>query len=155
MLIDSNLEKTMPEKSKPDLIRAAGGLVWRAGPEGREVLVIHRARYDDWSLPKGKLKPGEIWQEAAQREVAEETGLRTALGSLAGDVFYYVGERPKVVLFWNMTITGEDPLASQDSDSPDETGEARWVRVPAELDRLSYAGERDLVRRVYQREVED
>src|SRR5262249_56080756 len=60
--------------------RAAGGIVLRDG----RVLVVHRPRYDDWSLPKGKLRLGESWQAAALREVEEETGLRCRLGELAG-----------------------------------------------------------------------
>jgi 8-oxo-dGTP pyrophosphatase MutT (NUDIX family) len=74
--------------SKPD-VRAAGGLVWRpavigdpsgATDVGVEVVLIHRPRYDDWSFPKGKLDRGESWEDAARREVEEETGLRCELG---------------------------------------------------------------------------
>jgi 8-oxo-dGTP diphosphatase len=58
----------------PDLVRAAGGLVTRGAGDGVEVLVVHRPRYDDWSLPKGKAEPGEADEETARREVEEETG---------------------------------------------------------------------------------
>ena len=64
--------------------RAAGGVVVRDG----RVLVVHRPRYDDWSLPKGKLRLGESWEAAAVREVEEETGLRCELGELVGGMDY-------------------------------------------------------------------
>ena len=60
-------------------VKAAGGVVWRAG-DPPEIVIVHRQRYDDWSLPKGKLDPGEGWEEAALREVEEEVGLRCRLG---------------------------------------------------------------------------
>ena len=62
------------------VVRAAGGVVRRRTKNGRtEYALVHRPRYDDWSLPKGKLDPGETDEETAQREVEEETGVRTAL----------------------------------------------------------------------------
>ena len=66
--------------------RRAGGVVVRDG----RVLLVHRARYDDWSLPKGKLEPGETWEDAALREVREETGVRCALGEFLGSSHYAV-----------------------------------------------------------------
>src|SRR3954447_5036553 len=61
-------------------VKASGGVVWRRGERGVEVVVVHRPRYDDWSLPKGKLDPGEGWEQAALREVEEEVGLQCRLG---------------------------------------------------------------------------
>ena len=61
-------------------VKAAGGVVVRARAARRASRSCHRPRYDDWSLPKGKLDPGETWEEAALREVEEEIGLRCALG---------------------------------------------------------------------------
>ena len=62
-------------------VKASGGVVWRRAPDGAlELVVVHRPRYDDWSLPKGKLDKGESWEEAALREVEEEIGLRCRLG---------------------------------------------------------------------------
>ena len=63
------------------MVRAAGGIISRRNERGEvEVLLIHRPGHDDWSLPKGKLEPGETDEECALREVWEETGLRCALG---------------------------------------------------------------------------
>jgi 8-oxo-dGTP diphosphatase len=92
--------------------RAAGGIVVRDG----RVLVVHRPRYDDWSLPKGKLRLGESWQAAALREVEEETGLRCRLGELAGSTRYGLRE----VRYFRMTCDGE-PRPQNEVD------EVRWV----------------------------
>jgi 8-oxo-(d)GTP phosphatase len=129
-----------------NLVRAAGGIIWRIENSQLEVLLIHRPRYDDWALPKGKLKTGERWEEAALREVAEETGINARLEGFAGVLFYTVRQNPKVVLFWNMQAIGP---ASGDiiSDSPDEIGETAWLTVPEALQRLSYPDEKDLLRR--------
>jgi 8-oxo-dGTP pyrophosphatase MutT (NUDIX family) len=107
--------------------RAAGGVVVR---EGR-VLVVHRPRYDDWSLPKGKLKLGESWEAAALREVEEETGLRCELGELVGSTAYGLKE----VRYFRMTCDG-DPRASSEVD------EVRWVPLEEVGDVLTY--ERDV-----------
>jgi 8-oxo-dGTP diphosphatase len=128
-----------------NFVRAAGGLVWRTDNGQLEILLIHRPRYQDWALPKGKLKNDERWEEAALREVAEETGLSTRLDGFAGVLFYMVKEnRPKVVLFWNMYAIGP---ASPDliSDTPDEVSEVIWLSVPVALQRVSYDDEKGLI----------
>ncbi len=98
------------QEDEPLLLTAAGGLLWRTTPKGRELAVIHRARYGDWTLPKGKLQPGEDWQKAALREVKEETGCEAKLVSFAGTVRYPVKGTPKLVLFFNMAPVGESQL---------------------------------------------
>jgi len=135
----------LTEMNKPGLIRAAGGLLWRETERGREIAIIHRTRYDDWSLPKGKLKAGERWEEAALREVAEETGYRPRLENFAGTTFYYHGERPKIVLFWNMRVSEVAPADKENSDSPDEGDQVCWLIVPEALARLNYPAEKELV----------
>jgi len=93
-------------------IQAAGGVVWRdaAAGDGIEVAVIHRPRYDDWTLPKGKLASGESHLEAALREVLEETGQRVEPGDFLGEVRYRKeskrGVRDKVVRYWAMRALG-------------------------------------------------
>lgn len=101
----------MADKKSGPLIRAAGGVLWRHDADsGIEVAVIHRPRYDDWTLPKGKLSPGESEVEGAVREVYEETGYRTRLGRSLGEIHYMKvsgdDERPKVVRYWAMEATG-------------------------------------------------
>lgn len=94
-------------------VRAAGGVVWRRGADGVEVAVVHRPRYDDWSLPKGKLDVGEHVLAAACREVIEETGLQPVAGARLPSTSYLVEPRgrqrtsgpgliPKVVDYWAM-----------------------------------------------------
>jgi len=141
----------MFEDTQKELIRAAGGVVVRESPQGRELLLVHRDRYDDWSLPKGELKKGETWLEAAQREVWEETGLKVKAGSLIGDAFYYVDGSPKIVLFWEMVPVGNPAVGDLVPDNPDEVSEVRWVTIPQELDRMSYDAERALVMKYVKR----
>jgi 8-oxo-dGTP pyrophosphatase MutT (NUDIX family) len=113
--------------------RAAGGIVVRDG----RVLVVHRPRYDDWSLPKGKLKLGESWEAAALREVEEETGLRCELGELVGATRYGLKE----VRYFRMTCEGE-PRAQNEVD------EVRWVPLGDAAALLSYERDADLLSRL-------
>lgn len=130
---------------QPEFIFAAGGLLWKDAPEGRQLLIVHRQRYDDWSLPKGKLDPGEQWQQAALREVEEETSYRAKIDNFAGVVTYYHKTRPKVVLFWNMTLleTVEAPYSGSGIDP--EVDEICWLDVKTALIKLSYPLEAALV----------
>jgi 8-oxo-dGTP pyrophosphatase MutT (NUDIX family) len=124
------------------MIKAAGGLVWRQGPGGRELALIHRRRYKDWSLPKGKLKNGESWQQAALREVQEETGCEALLGDFAGQIDYEVRGTPKRVLFWHMQVIDECQF-----DPNEEVDAIEWLSPDRALKRLNYAGERALLAR--------
>ena len=122
-------------------VRAAGGLVVREGGDGgREVAIVHRPRYDDWSLPKGKLHPGEGWAEGALREVGEETGLRCELGEELESATYLDRKgRRKHVRYWLMR-----PLDG-DFEPNDEVDELRWVRPDEAQTTLSYGHDRRLV----------
>ncbi len=106
-------------------VEAAGGVVLRSAAGSTEVLVVHRPRYDDWSLPKGKLDKGETGKQAALREVLEETGVRCELGERLPDVQYTVDGRPKRVKWWTMTVVEELGRIAD----PDEVDEVRWVDV--------------------------
>jgi 8-oxo-dGTP diphosphatase len=118
------------------VIRAAGGLVVRDG----RVLLVHRERYDDWSLPKGKLEAGETWDAAALREVREEVGLDCELGESLGSTFYEPGGVPKEVRWWRMSAEG-------DAGSSDEVDAVRWATPDEARELLSYDSERALVER--------
>ncbi len=123
------------------IIRAAGGLVWREDPDGRRRLaVVHRPHRKDWSLPKGKLEEGERWEDAAVREVHEETGCQTRIVSFAGVEHYVPKSTPKVVLFWNMQLVREGPLRF-----PEEVDEVAWLTEKEALRRLDHQGERELL----------
>lgn len=117
---------------------AAGGVVWRPDASGaREVLLVHRPRYDDWSLPKGKLDPGEHVLTAAAREIREETGLEVRLGPPAGlqryDVRKNGGTVPKVVHYWTAV-----PVAEGNFTPNDEVDELAWVHVKRARRQLTY-----------------
>ena len=104
-------------------------------------LAVHRPRHDDWSLPKGKLEDGESWEEAAVREVEEETGLRCELGGEAGRTQYVVPDGPKEVRYFRMTADGE-------ARPQNEVDEVRWL-TPREAELLSYPYDRELVESVF------
>lgn len=124
------------------LVKAAGGLLWRRRNGEWRVCLVHRPKYDDWSLPKGKLEPGESWIEAAVREVREETGIPARAGAFAGTTCYQSKGRPKVVLFWNMDVAGEsDFVPNREVDA------IEWLSRERALERLDHRGERLLVRR--------
>ena len=118
-------------------VRAAGGVVVRDGT----VAVVHRPRYDDWSLPKGKLDPGETWGQAAVREVEEETGIRARIVGVLDSVDYADRRgRDKTVRWFRMEVDDERPFAASD-----EVDELRWM-TPAEAARLlTYDHDRSLV----------
>jgi 8-oxo-dGTP diphosphatase len=122
-------------------VRAAGGVIVRLGEGGEhELAVIHRPRYRDWSLPKGKLDPGETDEEAALREVDEETGLRCRLGEELQAVSYTDRHgRPKVVRYWLMECEGGDFRPN------DEVDELRWVGAEEAERLLTHDRDRELV----------
>lgn len=124
-----------------EVVRAAGGVVFRFAPRDEpEVLVIHRPRYDDWSLPKGKNDPGEFSQDAAVREVWEETGYRCRVIAPLGNQEYMSPTGWKRVDYYAMTSwskTGFQPGA--------EVDEMRWIPV-SKAGLLTYARDRKLVR---------
>jgi 8-oxo-dGTP pyrophosphatase MutT (NUDIX family) len=117
-------------------VYAAGGVVVRDG----EVLLVHRPRYDDWTFPKGKLDPGESFEDAALREVEEETGLRCNLGRELPATRYAVGTRPKIVRYWLMTPEAETPFVPND-----ETDELRWLSRDEAMSLLTYDRDRDVL----------
>jgi 8-oxo-dGTP pyrophosphatase MutT (NUDIX family) len=125
-------------------VKASGGVVWRPGSEGGpELVVVHRPRYDDWSLPKGKLDPDESWEDAALREVFEEVGLRCRLGDELPPIAYRDQKgRSKMVRYWLMEP--EDGAAGFEPN--DEVDEMRWVDPATAARLLSYPHDAALVR---------
>jgi 8-oxo-dGTP diphosphatase len=125
-------------------VRAAGGVASRPAADGTiEVLLVHRAQYDDWSLPKGKAEAGESDEACAIREVEEETGLRCRLGAELPTVRYRDRfGRPKIVRYWWLDVEAGEAVASNEVD------EVAWLPVGEAIDRISYERDRAVLRAV-------
>jgi 8-oxo-dGTP pyrophosphatase MutT (NUDIX family) len=121
-------------------VRAAGGVVWKGDADDLRVAVIHRPRYDDWTLPKGKLLPDEEELAAALREVEEETGFQCAVGDeIAVSRYTDRKGREKEVRYWTMQPTG-----GRFRPSP-EVDELRWVSPSEAVELLTYDRDRDVL----------
>jgi 8-oxo-dGTP pyrophosphatase MutT (NUDIX family) len=126
------------------VIEAAGGVVWRRDDDGRmRVLLVHRPRYDDWSLPKGKLDPGETHRQAALREVEEETGVRGTLGpELEATRYRDRKGRLKQVRYWLMEpANGKVPKFRPNN----EIDEVRWCSAADAGKLLHHEHDRKLI----------
>jgi 8-oxo-dGTP diphosphatase len=114
-------------------ILAAGGVLWRDNEGGVEIAVVHRPRYDDWSLPKGKLDTGETLAQTAFREIKEETGIDSRLGPYLGTVEYFVPTGEKVVHYWAAKAMGDTTSFTPN----EEVDEIRWLRIDDASDLLT------------------
>jgi 8-oxo-dGTP pyrophosphatase MutT (NUDIX family) len=124
------------------VVRAAGGVITRAGPGGRpEILLVHRPRYDDWSLPKGKAEAGESDEKCALREVEEETSLVCDLGpEVAVTEYEDSAGRPKRVRYFELTPRdGAEPAPRNEVDA------VRWLTRQDALETLSYGRDRKII----------
>ena len=140
----------MPTKNSPTarrsgsrIVYAAGAVLWRptdsANP-GLEIAVIHRPRYDDWSLPKGKVDPGETAPVAAVREVVEETGHRAILGRRLDMVSYPVDQGVKKVYYWAARSTGGEFTPGNEVD------QLVWLPIADAMQKLNYTQDRKMLR---------
>jgi 8-oxo-dGTP diphosphatase len=137
----------MPVDPEQAEVKAAGGVVWRHAGDTVAIAVAHRPRYDDWSLPKGKLDAGESWEDAALREVEEEIGLRCLLGEELDPVEYRDRkQRAKVVRYWLM-----EPENDVTFTPNDEVDELRWLAPDEAVGVLSYPRDAELVRAAAER----
>jgi len=128
-------------------ILAAGGIVVDHGATPPRVLLVHRPRYDDWSFPKGKLDPGETIEEAALREVLEETGIQCKIVRKIESLQRYTYQtnkgrrRPKVVHYFLM-----DPLSDEVRVPGAEVDRAEWLDFETARRKLSYKRDRELLK---------
>jgi len=120
-------------------IEATGAVLWRPAADGPEVALVHRPKYDDWSLPKGKLDPGEHPLLGALREVQEETGHAAVPGRLLGETRYTVPEGPKRVRYWAARATNGAFVSNREVD------ELRWLSVTDALALLSADRDADIL----------
>jgi len=124
----------MADHEAAEEIRAAGAVLWRPAGRGTQVALVHRPKYDDWGLPKGKLESGEHRLLAAVREVSEETGMQVTLGQPLPPVRYLVDGQPKVVDYWAARVS-----ASAGAFAPNhEVDRLDWVALRQAGARLSY-----------------
>ena len=130
---------------------AAGMVVVRRGPGGTRVLVLHHREYDEWRLPKGKLDVGETAAAAAERELAEETGLDLPAGRLLGTTSHQMparAERPptrKIVFFFAGGASEQDEVTLEPTFDGFE-----WLSPPEAIERLTWPNEQSMVRRALQ-----
>lgn len=126
-----------------EVVRAAGGVVRRTGPDGEEVLLVHRPKYGDWTFPKGKAQPAETDEETALREVEEETGFACVRGAELPSASYRDSHgRPKVVRYWTMRVESGAFEPHREVDA------IRWARARDAQQSLSYDRDRDILRAV-------
>lgn len=126
--------------AKPEVL-AAGAVVWRRVEQRVEIVLVHRAHYDDWSLPKGKLDPDESALEAAIREVREETGIRAGAPSYLGEITYPLSDEvTKRVSYWVMRSHEESTF-----EANDEIDAISWLLIPQALELLTYGGDKGIV----------
>jgi 8-oxo-dGTP pyrophosphatase MutT (NUDIX family) len=131
------LEQAAPGRP---LVRAAGGVVWRRVQGRLEVVLVHRPRYDDWTLPKGKVDAGETDEQAALREVLEEASIRAEIGKeLPSTTYLDRSGKNKRVRYWAMTVVEGIPAGDNEVDL------AEWVPLDEAGARLTYERDRRVV----------
>lgn len=123
------------------IVYAAGAVLWRKRRKTVEVALIHRPRYDDWSLPKGKVDPGETEPVTAIREILEETGQHATLGRRLGSVSYPVAQGVKKVRYWTARAAGGDFVPNREVD------DLVWLPVADALKELHYPHDGKILRR--------
>ncbi len=128
-------------------VKASGGTVIRTVEGQLEVLVVHRPRYNDWSLPKGKREVNETDEDCALRELVEETGQVVELQDELSPVEYIDHKgRPKIVRYWLMTVPLHEPMVEASTfEANEEVDELRWVTASTAQTLLTYPRDADVV----------
>ena len=124
------------------MIRAAGALLWRENQDLEvEIALIHRPRYDDWSLPKGKIEVGETTLQCAYRELIEETGIRAAFTRQLGSVEYEESGQRKRVVFW----AAQCSLSASTFIANEEVDQLLWLSVEDALAKATHGSDREMI----------
>jgi len=124
---------------RPPLTYAAGVLCWRQTKMGVSVLVVRRTYYDDVSIPKGKVDPGELLPQTAVRELLEETKVKAVLGAPIGEARYTVKTGPKVVQYWLAEVTETAAAAATKAFKPNsEIASAEWLPIDEAREAVTY-----------------
>ncbi|MCF8571356.1 NUDIX hydrolase [Gordonia sp. HY002] len=136
--------------SSQKVVWAAGGVLWRRSAAGIEVALVHRRRYDDWSLPKGKTEPGELLVATAARELVEETGYEVRMGHRLITVEYRLGSGAlKKVAYWSVAATGGEFVVNHECDT------LRWHSIDDAIAKVSYAADRKVLRTFASKPVDE
>ena len=123
------------------IILAAGALVWRKSKEKKiEIAVIHRPKYNDWTIPKGKVELNESSIACAYREVIEETSLETEFAMYLGEVKYQSLDGPKQVSFWSAQVVKENTFTPNS-----EVDEIKWVEAAKAAKFLSLESDKEIL----------
>jgi 8-oxo-dGTP diphosphatase len=131
----------MAKEPDAPLIQAAGAVLWRKSDKSKiEIAIIHRPRYDDWSLPKGKVESGESHISAGYREIQEETGYESTFGPEIGSVVYKLEGAPKEVRYWSAAAT-----VKTGNPNPQEVDEVLWLEPSKAKEKLTNKDDRAIV----------
>lgn len=127
-------------------ITAAGALVWRRNEEDQiEIALVHRPKYDDWSIPKGKIEGNEALIACAYREVVEETGFGVRFGPKLGEISYRTENGLKTVTYWSARF-----LHIEGTPNPQEVDEVRWILASEVKEFLTRDSDREILRRFFE-----
>src|ERR1041384_5720626 len=127
--------------SKKFLVFAAGGIIAR---KDGHILIIHRNKYKDWSLPKGKSKKGEELEKTAIREIKEETGFNVRINGVVDVIGYPFKNKFKIVVFYSMIVTGKQQKLSR-FDKTDVA--VKWLTIAQALKKLSYPNQKNVLKK--------
>jgi 8-oxo-dGTP diphosphatase len=124
---------------------SAGGVVYRPNGSSAEIALIYRTRHDDWSLPKGHIEEGETREQAALREVKEETGIDARIIAPLGESVYFYRRKNGELIRKSVYHFLMEALSVKLGKPNWEVTEARWVPITEAQALLSYEKDKEIV----------